>query len=105
MTTIIPRYKLILTYDVLASKQGVYSQFVLGEFIPGLQSLEMYLTGVYQTVVGDYPSRQAEFVTESLDAMKNGLKDERFLELEDTLKKYTTNYNRKVVPYRSGFQF
>lgn len=105
MTTITPRYKLILTYDVLSTKQGIYSQFILGDFIPGLQALDIYLTSVYQTVVGDYPSRQAEFVSESLQIMQQGLKSDRFIELENTLKSYTTNYNRKVVQYRSGFQF
>ena len=105
MTTIIPKYKLIMTYDVNEHKQAAYSHFVLGDFIPGLQALDIYITEVYQTVHGEYPSRQAEFVTESLSIMEQGLRSRSFEELESTLKSYTTNYSRKVVPYRTGFQF
>ena len=105
MATIIPKYKLIITYDVQAGKQAEYSHFVLGEFIPGLQALDMYITGVYQTVLGEYPARQAEFVTESMEIMVRALKSERFEELETKLQGYTYNYKRKVVRYRPGFQF
>ncbi|NJL92970.1 MAG: hypothetical protein HC915_04235 [Anaerolineae bacterium] len=105
MATIIPRFKLIMKYDVVSAKQAEYSHFLLGELVPGLQSLELYVTGVYQTVYGDYPVRQAEFVTESLEIMQNALHSERYEELERRLLDYTTNYSRKVVKYRSGFQF
>lgn len=105
MATIIPKFKLIITYDVQPGKQAEYSHFVLGEFIPGLQALDMYITGVYQTVLGDYPARQAEFVTESKELMLKALANERFEELEEKLKGFTYNYKRKVVHYRPGFQF
>lgn len=105
MAMIIPKYKLIMTYDVKPGKQAEYSHFVLGEFIPGLQAMDIYITGVYQTVVGDYPARQAEFVAESRDIMERSLMSDNFTKLEDTLKSYISNYTRKVVRYRPGFQF
>ena len=105
MAMIIPKYKLIMTYDVLPNKQAEYSHFVMGELVPGLQSLAIYMIAVYQTEHGDYPARQADFVTESKEIMESGLADKRFNELESTLKTYTQNYKRKVVRYRPGFQF
>jgi hypothetical protein len=105
MATIYPKYKLIITYDVVQIKQAEYSNFILGELIPGFQSLSMYVTGIYQTVYGEYPVRQAEFVTESAEIMQTALESERFEALERRLQDFTMNYNRKVVRYRSGFQF
>ncbi|MBZ0308336.1 MAG: hypothetical protein K8I82_19885 [Anaerolineae bacterium] len=105
MTVIRPEYKLILTYDIRAEYQAQYNQFMLGEFIPGLQTLGLYITGVYHTLHGDYPARLAEFVTEGKDIMQKSLESEQFTSLEDRLKKYTQNYTRKVVKFRNGFQF
>jgi len=105
LAQITPKYKVILTYDVKAMRQADYSQFVLGTFIPAVQSLGLHITGAYHTVHGDYPSRQAEFVAESWETVLHALQSERFEELEATLKSYTLNYNRKLVKYRRGFQF
>lgn len=101
---ITPRYKLIFTYDIQPGRQAEYSQFVLGTFIPGIQELNLYIMGVYHTIHGDYPARQAEFVSESWETMVQAVQSERFEELESALKSYTMNYRRKIVKYRRGFQ-
>lgn len=105
MAIIRPEYKLIMTYDIREETQAQYMQFVLGEFVPGLQSLGLYITGVYQTVHGDYPARLAEFVAEGKDNMRRSLESEQFTTLEMRLKEFTYNYKRKVVRFRNGFQF
>jgi len=104
MTSIIPKYKLILTYDIQVGRQAEYSQFVLGQFVPGVQEIGLYISSVYHTLHGDYPERQAEFVTDSLENMVTVLNSERFKTLETALKGYTLNYQRKIVKYRRGFQ-
>jgi hypothetical protein len=102
--TIIPQYKMILTYDIQAGRQSEYSQFILGTFLPGIQALDLYVMGVYHTVIGDYPDRHAEFVSESWDVMVKAIESSDFQRLENTLKSYTLNYRRKVVKYRNSFQ-
>ncbi|MFP4321391.1 MAG: hypothetical protein ACLFTK_02960 [Anaerolineales bacterium] len=105
MTLIIPQYKVIFTYDIKRGVQAEYRQFVLGTFVPGLQSLNLHIMRVYQTLHGDYPSRQAEFVAENRENMLNALQSEQFETLEAELIDYIYNYNRKVVKFRPGFQF
>jgi hypothetical protein len=104
MPIIIPRYKLIMTYDIQSGKQAEYSQFVLGKLIPGIQELQLYILGVYHTVYGTYPARQTEFVAETWDIMVKAVQSERFEELETALSDYALNYNRKIVKFRKGFQ-
>lgn len=104
ITSITPLYKLIMTYDIRLGKQSEYSQFILGQFIPGIQELNLYVMGVYHTVYGNYPIRQAEFAAESWEIMVNAIQADRFKELESRLLAFAINYNRKVVKFRKGFQ-
>lgn len=104
MAILIPQYKMILTYDIQHPKQAEYSQFVLGRFVPGMQSLNLYIMSVYRTLYGHHPARQAEFVAESWEIVQKAVQHEQFEELETTLKGYTENYTRWIVAYRKGFQ-
>jgi hypothetical protein len=105
MAIVTPRYKLILTYDIHSDLQAEYMRFVLDQFVPSLQNLGLYVVGVYHTVYGNYPERQAEYACESLDTLRQTLNGERFQALEKKLQRYVTNYERKVVAFRRGFQF
>lgn len=102
---IIPRFKLLLSYDIRPESYAVYQRYILDEFIPGLQELELYMLGAWHTAYGAYPVRQIEFVMEEMETMRRALRDDRWQRLEDELKGYTFHYDRKLVPYRHGFQF
>lgn len=104
MIRIRPKYKILISYDILPESQEIYYRFVTSEFLPGLRDLGLYMVEVYQTLWGDYPLRLAEFVAESLEIVQTALQSEKFQELEQKFLRYTTNYSRKVVPYRSTFQ-
>jgi len=104
MSQIIPKYRMLISFDVLPESQDTYYRFVTIEFVPGLRAMGLYMTDVHQTLWGDYPARLAEFVAVSLEAVREAVNSEKFKKLEEKLKEYTTNYNRKVIPYREGFQ-
>ena len=100
---IIPRYNVILTYDISVDVEEAYYRFALGEFVPGLQGLGLYLARAWHTVYGNYPERQSEFVAESLETIHNALGSDAFHQLEDQLLEYVTNYDRKIVPFNQSF--
>ncbi len=104
MIRIRPKYKILVNYDILPETQEVYYRFVTTEYVPGLRDLGLYMIDVHQTIWGDYPLRMAEFVAESLEIVQKALKSEKYQELEQKFLQYTTNYSRKVIPYRPGFQ-
>jgi hypothetical protein len=101
---IIPRYNLILTYDLLPEQEEDFYRFALGEFVPGMQNLGLYLVRAWHTVYGPYPLRQSEFVAEELDILQDALDTDDFLALEDRLRAFVTNYDRRIVPFADGFQ-
>jgi hypothetical protein len=102
---IIPRYKMIAVFDIIPSTQEGYYQFILGEMVPALQEMGVYMTEAWHTAYGAYPLRMVSFVTEDLDTIEELLGSERWSELENRLLSYVENYTRTVVTYRQGFQF
>jgi hypothetical protein len=102
---IIPRYKLIMQYDINQATHEVYYQFVIGEFVPTLQSLGLYMLQVYHTAYGHYPIRQIEFVAENLETIQNALNSEPYKQANTKLQGYISNYSHKIVHFRDAFQF
>jgi hypothetical protein len=102
---IIPKYKLMLTYDVSPDEEEAYYRFTLGEFVPSLQGMGLYLLRAWHTAYGDYPVRQSEFVAEELETIRRALNSDEFTDLEEQLLGYVTNYKRKVVRFSDRFQF
>lgn len=102
---IIPNYKLLISYDIRPTMTEKYYYYVLKEFVPELETMGLYMLKVWHVAYGDYPIRQLEFVTEDLDMLRDVLASERWNALESHLKTLTTNYERKVVRFRKGYQF
>ena len=97
--------KLLVTYDVPVARQEEYYQFVLGEFVPGVQNLGLQMTEVWHTAYGDYPVRLTGFVAQDYATMVTILNDPAFLGLEDRLKEFVSNYQRRIVQLKNGFQW
>lgn len=103
--TIIPKFNVIFTYDVAPDQEEAYYRFALGEFVPGMQGLGLYLVRAWHTVYGEYPTRQSEFVAEDLETIHDALDSEAFSKLEGRLLDYVVNYERKITKFNQGFQF
>lgn len=99
-----PKYKLLLTYDIRPEHEERYYRYVMGEFVPEVQRLGLYMHRAWGVVYGDYPMRLIEFVTERDSIVDEVLNTERWRKLEDDLKRYIENYERKLVRYQPGFQ-
>jgi hypothetical protein len=103
--TIIPNYKLLVTYDIRPDMVEKYYYYVLKEFVPELETMGLYMFKVWHIAYGDYPVRQLEFVAEDLETLLEVFASERWETLEGHLKDLTTDYQRKVVRFRKGYQF
>ncbi len=103
--SIIPRYKLMLFYDPVPTYADSYYQFVMNEMVPTAQHMGLYMFRVFHTAWGaDQPLRQAEFVAEDLDTIRAVLDSEQWQALETKMAQFCTNYHRKVVKFKPGFQ-
>ena len=102
---ILPQYKLLVTYNIKAGDRDKYYQFVMGEMIPALQEMGLYMAEAWHTAYGPYPIRLLGYVAEDVETINEALTSTKFVDLEDKLRKYVSNYTRQVVSFRDGFQF
>lgn len=99
-----PKYKLILTYNIRSDKQDQYYRYMLGDFVPAIQKMGVYMHMAWHMAHGEYPMRKIEFVTETAEALQQLFLSSEWDEMETKLNLYISDYERKVVDYRNGFQ-
>lgn len=104
MIRIIPRFKLLVQYNINPESHDEYYEFVTQEYVPGLQALGLYMYRVYHTAYGEHPIRQLEFLAEDLDTVRKAMHSATWQRLEDKLLGFISDYSRKVIAFREGFQ-
>jgi hypothetical protein len=97
--------KIIMTWDIAAERDQEYFEFVVGEFIPGVQRLGMQPTDAWATIYGPYPQIQVGLLVGDAQQARRILKSSDWSLLQDRLFSYIKNFSYKVVPARNGFQF
>lgn len=104
METLLPRYKMLITYDIQLDKFELYYRYILGEFVPALRELGLHMTYAWHVPYGHYPARMIEFICENRQTLDAAMADPRWQALESRLQSYTTDYRRKVVYFADRFQ-
>lgn len=97
--------KLILTWDIVPEKERDYFEFVIREFLPGVQKMGLELTDAWATVYGDQPQIQVGAVSDTPEDALKVLDSEEWNILHEKLLAYVINYHQKIVNQRKGFQF
>jgi hypothetical protein len=96
--------KLLMTWDIIPGKEQEYFEFVVREFVPGMQGLGIQPTEAWYTTYGEHPQILTGGTTKDLDAMEDLLGSEQWNTLRDRLLEFVTNFDWKVVTASSGFQ-
>jgi hypothetical protein len=97
--------KLLIAYSLKPGREEIYYRFMMAEFLPSLQDMKLTMAEAWQTAWGDYPQRLIGLVAEDKATVEETLASQRWREIEDKLIRYVTDYQRQLVPARSGFQF
>ena len=97
--------KLILSWDILPGREQEYFEFVVREFIPGVQRLGFNLTDAWATVFGGQPQIMVGAISESREQMNEILDTPEWLDLQLKLAALIENYQQKIVTAKDGFQF
>ena len=96
--------KLLLTYDVQQDKLQEYYQFVMGRYLPAMQSLGWQMSEAWHTAYGEAPNRLIGFVCNDHQTVEELLTSELWMSLNEQLLEYVSDFDYKFVPYRGGFQ-
>lgn len=96
--------KLLMSWDILPGREQEYFEFVVREFIPGMQRLGLEPTDAWFTMYGDHPQIIAGMKIGSQQALEGVLQSIEWMNLTERLLTFVTDFNYKVVPARKGFQ-
>jgi predicted amino acid dehydrogenase len=100
-----PPVKLIMSWDIAPDHEQEYFEFVIREFLPGMQKLGFELSDAWATVYGDEPQIMVAALLPSLENAKIMLVSREWTSLYNRLLDYVQNYNQKLISARGGFQF
>jgi hypothetical protein len=96
--------KLLVSYHVRPENQQEYHKFVMGRYLPTLQSLGFQMSEAWHTAYGNAPNRLIGLVCSDEDSMHTLLSSEEWTSLNEQLEQFVTDFDYKFVPYRGGFQ-
>jgi hypothetical protein len=96
--------KMLMTWDILPGREQEYFEFVVRDFIPGVQKLGMEPTDAWFTMYGNPPQILAAMQMPSINTLQDVLDSEEWKELTTRLLDYVENYDYKIVQARTGFQ-
>jgi len=96
--------KLLMTWDILPGREQEYFEFVVRDFIPGVQRLGMEPSDAWYTMYGSQPQILAAMQMPTVSSLEKILSSSEWGELTQRLLDYVENYKFKIVQARSGFQ-
>jgi hypothetical protein len=89
--------KLMHYWTVIPSENQAYADFIINEFIPGINRLGMQTVAGWSVIVGSYSEVILEAVSEDLDQMEVALKSEEYRHLKSDLLNFIKNYKTKIL--------
>jgi len=97
--------KVLMTWDIASERDQEYFEFVIGEFIPGIQRLGLQPSEAWATIYGSYPQIQVGLLATDVTQARKVLNSDDWSVLQERLFNYVKNFSCKVVPARGRFQF
>ncbi|RPI23817.1 MAG: hypothetical protein EHM70_22050 [Chloroflexota bacterium] len=97
--------KLLMTWDITPEHETEYFEFVVREFIPGLQRMGFEVSDAWATVYGSQPQIMVGATNSSANKVRQTLRSNDWKSLNNQLMDFVHNYRHKIVEARNGFQF
>ncbi len=97
--------KIIMTWDISPEREQEYFEFVVREFIPGVQRLGMELKDAWATVYGTRPQILVGALLPTVAKAHQIMRSSEWVSLHNQLQDYVINYTERIVEAHGGFQF
>jgi len=97
--------KLLMSWDISPEHEQEYFEFVVREFIPGVQRMGFELSDAWATVFGAQPQILVGAVAPTPARAREIMGSNEWKSLQNQLMDYVHNYQDKIVDVRTGFQF
>ncbi len=97
-------YKLLLSWDILPGREQEYFEFVVRDFIPGIQALGLEPSDAWLTIYGDQPQILTGVQIKSLNSLNAIMASQEWDQMIVKLLDYVDNLQIKTVKVKPGFQ-
>jgi hypothetical protein len=87
-----------MTWDISPDRDQDYFEFVIGEFVPGVQRLGLQPIEAWATIYGHYPQIQVGLLADNAQRAEKVLNSPEWVQLQEQLFSYVNNFSYKVVP-------
>jgi len=97
--------KLLMRWNVRKEvEDSEYYEFLVHEFIPGLNNLGIDEIQVWATAYGECEQKMVSGITQSIEQMTSALHSDEWADLSGKLESFVDTYSQKVIPATAGFQ-
>ena len=97
--------KLLMSWDIAPEHEEEYFEFVVREFLPGVQGMGFELSDAWATVYGSKPQILVGAMLPTISQAKQVLDSNEWVSLNNRLQDFVQNYHIKLVSAKGGFQF
>lgn len=97
--------KLIMTWDIAPNREQEYFEFLVRDFIPGIQAMGFEIQEAWATAYGDRPQVQVGAAMPDRSLINETMHTGEWSKLHRELMEVVINYDQKIVPARTRFQF
>lgn len=96
--------KILMSWDIVPGREQEYFEFMVREFIPGIQRLGLEPTDAWFTMYGNQPQIIAGAQMPNKQAIDQVLESTEWLSLSERLLNFVTGFTYKIVSARKGLQ-
>ena len=97
-------FKLLLSWDNRPGPEQEYFEFVVREFIPGVQALGLEPSDAWLTIYGEQPQILTGVRVSSLNSLNAVLASQEWDSMINKLLDYVENLEIKTIKVKPGFQ-
>jgi hypothetical protein len=97
--------KILMRWNVRKEvEDSEYYEFLVHEFIPGLNKLGIAEIQVWATAYGECEQKMVSGITQSTEHMSTALHSDEWSDLTEKLDRFVDTYSQKVIAATAGFQ-
>ncbi|MCS6909253.1 MAG: NIPSNAP family protein [Anaerolineales bacterium] len=96
--------KILMSWDIKPGREQEYFEFIVREWVPGLQRLGIDPTDAWLTQYGSAPQILTGGTARNLKVMRQIMNTEEWHALKEQLLGYVDNYEERVVKAKGTFQ-
>jgi hypothetical protein len=96
--------KLLMRWNVRPESESEYFEFLVHEFIPGMNRMGVGDIQVWYTAYGNHEQKLASGITDTAERMERILRSREWGDMIDKLTAFVEGYSQKIIPATGGFQ-